>query len=898
MMVAVGNEGQWEADVVLADGGSAHLRPVGPDDDAEVQALYASLSDESRYLRFFSPASRDLAARIGPHLDVDGTHFALVAEIGDRVVGVADYHRQLEDVAEVAFTVRDDERGRGIGTVLLEHLAEIAVENGIGCFVAHVLSENQPMRRVFADAGFQTSSSRAEVGILEVMLDLRRRPEWVDAHAERERVGEALSIARLLSPRSIAVVGASRTPHTIGNALFRNVLASGFTGSVYPVNPNADAVDGVPAVPTVLDIEGPVDLAVIAVPAAAVEAVVRQCATKGVFGVVVISSGFAELGSDDAQADLVRLARRNGMRLVGPNCFGVANTNPRVSMNATFAPVAPVPGRAGFASQSGGVGIEVLARARSLDLGVSTFVSLGNKADVSVNDLLQYWDRDPDTSVILLYVESFGNPRKFSRLARRVAREKPILALKSGRTQAGARGAASHTAALANPDVAVDELFRQAGVVRVDTLEQLLDTAAVLVHQPLPAGRRVAVVSNGGGPGILAADACVAAGLEVPELSDSLQASLRRVTPAGAGVRNPVDLVASADGPTYEATLRALLASGEVDALVVLYVAPLVSDPADVRRAVVAAASAADATPIVACFLGTGDVVGPLRGDAGQPAVPTVAFPESAADALARAVQLNEWRRRPVGTVPSLDRLATDDARTLVREYLASEPQGGWLDAGTASSLLAAYGVPVVGTRVVRTPDEAASAAAELGFPVALKAAAPDLVHKSDIGGVELDLGTEAAVHDAFTAMRASLGARMGDAIVQPMAGDGVELIAGVTHDPTFGPLVLFGAGGITAELVRDTALRLVPMTDVDAHDLVRSLRTSPLLFGYRGRPAVDVDALEQVVLRIGQLAEEIPEVAELDCNPIVASASGVLVLDVKCRLLPHATRSGFAVDS
>ena len=449
------------------------------------------------------------------------------------------------------------------------------------------------MRRVFSDAGFEVTWARAEMGVLELTLDLGRTDRWIDAHDEREHIAEALSIARLLSPRSIAVVGASRRRGTIGNAVLHNLLESEFTGPVFPVNPNADAIGGVEAHPSVLAIPAPVDLAVVTVPAAAVEAVVQECATKGVHGLVVISSGFAELGGDDVQTRLVRTARRNGMRLVGPNCFGVVNTNPAVSMNATFAPVAPIHGRIGFASQSGGVGIDLLARARALDLGVSTFVSLGNKADVSGNDLLQYWDRDPDTSVILLYLESFGNPRKFSRLARRIARDKPIVALKSGRTQAGARGAASHTAALASSDVAVDELFRQAGVVRVDTLEQMFDTASLLVHQPLPEGRRVAIVSNGGGPGILAADAAVAAGLEVPELSESLQSTLRALAPAGAAVGNPVDLVASAGPEAYEGALDALLAAGEVDALVVLYVSPLVSRPEDVERAVVRAASRA-----------------------------------------------------------------------------------------------------------------------------------------------------------------------------------------------------------------------------------------------------------------------------------------------------------------
>ncbi len=427
----------WERDVVLADGGSAHLRPVHLDDFAQLRDLYESLSDASRYLRFFSPSSPELAGTIGPRVDVDERHFALVAEIGDRIVGVADAYCNLEDVAEVAFTVRDEEHGRGLGTLLLDHLAELATSRGIRYFVAHVLSRNDAMRKVFHDAGFETTSRSAEVGSVEVTLDLVRSANWVEAHDEREQIAEALSVARVLAPRSIAVVGASARRGTIGNALLRNLLAGGFAGPVYPVNPNAEIVEGVDAYASVRDLPGAVDLVVVAVPAAGVAGVVADAVAKGSRALVVISSGFAELGGADTQADLVRTARRNGMRLIGPNCFGVVNTSSSVRMNATFGPIAPVPGRVGFASQSGGVGIELLARAQAMDLGVSTFVSLGNKADVSGNDLLQYWDRDPDTSVILLYLESFGNPRKFSRLARRIARSKPIVALKSGRSPAG-----------------------------------------------------------------------------------------------------------------------------------------------------------------------------------------------------------------------------------------------------------------------------------------------------------------------------------------------------------------------------------------------------------------------------------------------------------------------------
>jgi acetyl coenzyme A synthetase (ADP forming)-like protein len=890
--------GAWETDVVLADGGSAHLRPVRATDAAALGALYESLSDESRYLRFFSPAPAPLAAAIGPKLQLDDHHFALVAEHGDEIVGVADYFRKLDDVAEVAFTVRDDQHGRGLGSLLLDHLAQVAVERGIRSFVAQVLAKNDAMRAVFRDAGFEVAWTRAELGVLQVTLDLAPAGSWTDAHRRREHVAEARSIRRVLSPHSIAVVGASDRPDSVGGAVLRNLRDGGFAGSLYAVNPHASVVGGTPTFPNVAVIDGDVDLAVIAVPAAAVESVVHDCARKGTRGLVVISSGFAELGDQRAQDGLVALARRSDMRVVGPNCVGVLNTSSDVSMNATFAPVAPVPGRVGFASQSGGLGIELLARARALDLGVSSFVSLGNRADVSSNDLLQYWEDDRDTSVILLYLESFGNPRKFARLARRVARVKPIVALKSGRTLAGARGAASHTAALANPDSAVDELFRQAGVARVDTLDELFDTAALLVHQPLPRGRRVAIVSNGGGPGILAADACIGAGLEVPELSDGLQATLRAVTPPGAGLRNPVDLVASAGAGVYEAALGAILGSGEIDALLALYVSPLVSDPDEVERAIVRAAGAADAIPAAVCFLGGAPSVGPRRGDGTARPIPSFSFPESAARALAHAAQLAEWRRLPDASSPPDLAVDTVAARTIVRDQLARSRDGGWLDPSVAASVLDCYGVPVIASRRAATADDAVVAATELGYPVALKAGAPTLVHKSDVGGVHLNLASDAELRRAYADMREALGDRMGDAVVQPMAAPGLELIVGVTHDPVFGPLVLFGMGGVTSELVRDTALRFVPLTVFDAHEMVRSLRSSPLLFGYRNAPPVDVVAVEELLLRIGRLAEDVPELAELDCNPVVASASGATVLDVKLRIASQDRPPGYAVDA
>ncbi|HEX5585736.1 MAG TPA: GNAT family N-acetyltransferase, partial [Acidimicrobiia bacterium] len=861
MAFASGDEG----DVVLADGGSAHLRVVRPDDLDSVQSLYEALSSESRRRRFLRPITPAHAAVQGADTDVDGHHFALVAETDGGLVGVADWYRLPDDRAEVAFTVLDREQHRGIGSLLLEHLADAAISRGITTFVASVLATNAPMLQVLTDAGYRAVWDRAH-DVIEVELDLTSTDALVAAREERERRAESRSVARLLAPRSIAVVGASAQDRTIGHALVQNIVDGGFMGAVYPVNPHAMEIHGRPVWRTVAEIPGPVDVAIVAVPASAVEAVLHDCIAKHVRGVVVITSGFAEVGAGSSEAELVALARANGMRMIGPNCFGIANTRDDVRLDATFSPVAPTAGRIGFASQSGGVGIDLLSRLGERGLGVSSFVSLGNKADVSTNDLLQYWESDPDSDVVVLYVESFGNPRKFARIARRVAMVKPVVALKSGRSPAGARGTMSHTAALTSLDVAVDELFRQAGVLRVDTMEELVDTTALLAHQPLPRGRRVGVISNGGGPGILAADACVAAGLQVNELSDGLQQELRAITLPGAAVGNPVDLVAAADAATFGAAVRAVLDSGEVDALVVIYVSPLVTDPAEVELAVSEAASVTSDVAVVACFLGTQRGSGPVTSGPGGRAIPAYAFPESAAYALERAVRLAEWRASPRGAISRLPNVDVEAARAHVLGELVHMPSGGWLDLEAACDVMADVGAPTAALRRAMTADDAVAAAVELGFPVALKAGAADLVHKTDRGGVILGLADPAAVRAAFAAMLATLGTAMGGAYVQAMVPEGVELIVGVTQDPTFGPLVLLGMGGTTAELVRDTTVRLVPMTDLDAATMVRELKTSPLLTGYRGAPAVDIEALEALVLRVAALAEAVPEIAELDC--------------------------------
>lgn len=884
---------QWESDVVLADGGTARIRPSHVDDDAALLRLYERLSDDSIYLRFFSPVPRPTAVQLERITSVDYVdHMVLVAQIGADIVAVARYDRIEPFEAEVAFTVADDQQRRGLATLLLEHLAVVARAHGITTFWADTLPSNSKMLKVFADAGW-VAERHFEQGTVRVRFAIAPTAASVEVVDARESKAESASIERLLAPRSIAVIGAGRRPGKIGHELFRNLLDYGFEGPIYPVHPSSVSVAGVRAYASVLEVPDAVDLAIVVVPASEVLDVARQCAEKGVRGLLVVSAGFAETGADGktAERELVALARSNGMRIIGPNCLGVVNTAAAVRMNATFAPARPVAGNVAFLSQSGGLGIELMSRAGDLGIGISQFVSVGNKADISGNDLLQYWADDTQTQVILLYLESFGNPKKFVRLARNLARSKPIVAVKSGRTTAGSRAASSHTAALASSDVAVDALFRQAGVIRVDTLDELLSTAMVLAHQPIPAGRRVAIVSNAGGPGILAADACSGAGLEVAELAPAIQDALRQVLTPGASVRNPIDLVAGATAEQFEAALRIALADPAIDSVLAIFVPPLVTRADDVAHSIASAAESGPTKPVLACFLGTTGVPEQLRGGDGRRTIPSFAFPESAAHALGRVADLADWRRRPPGTVPELAGIDVAGARSLVASALQGHPEGSWLDQPAASALLTCFGIPNVPFREVADAAAARGAARELGFPVVLKASAPDLVHKSDVGGVALDLGDEESVARAFDAMSQSVGSAMTGAVVQPMVEPGIEILLGITHDPSFGPLVLFGLGGVTAELLADHALRLVPVTDEDAHELVRSLRGSRLFFGYRGRPAVDVAALEDLILRVGVLAEEIQEIAEMDLNPVVVSPTGVLAIDVKIRVAPPVTR-------
>jgi acetyl coenzyme A synthetase (ADP forming)-like protein len=895
---------QWECDSVLVDGRPVHIRPVRPDDADKIIRFHAGLSEESIYLRFFSALKRlpDALLHRFTHVDYDA-RVVLLALLGDQAIALASYDRAADKAeAEVAFAVADAHHGRGLATLLLEHLVEIARARGIERFTADTLPQNRAMLQVFRNAGFGLEAA-AEQGTVHIRFPIAPTAESRGKLEAREHRAEAQSVARLLAPKAIAVVGAGPNPGTIGHEVLRNLIAGGFQGELYPVHPQANAVLGLPVHRRVREIPGAVDLVVIAVSAPRVRAVVEDCAEKQVHGVVVISAGFAESGAAGAQLEreLVAFSRANGIRMVGPNCMGIANTADGVRMNATFAPTPPAPGRVGFFSQSGALGIAILERSSATGaFGISSFVSAGNKADVSGNDLLQYWEEDAETAIVLLYLETVGNPRKFARLARRVSRTKPIVALKGGISEGGRRGASSHTAALASPDAAVDALCAQAGIVRVHSMQELFDVAELLSTQPLPAGRRVAIVGNSGGPGILAADACERNGMVVPELPRATQDRLRRLLLPGAGVRNPVDLVAAATPPHYEASIRLLLTEPNIDSLLVVYTPPRVSQPDEVAAAIARAASGAGPRPVVASFLSTPPAPRALRGSflggTPSPRIPSFDFPEQAALALARAAGYAEWRARLPGrevSLPGIDVLA---ARRCVDHALAVAPNGRWLPVEDAHRLLACYGINVVPTLRVACVEEAVSAAQKLGGRVVLKAGTPKLVHKSSVGGVALDLATAEEVRGAFQAMGERLGEDMGGALLQPMVAAGVETIVGVTQDQRFGPLVLFGIGGVEVELLQDCAFRILPLTDRDAAELIRGLKTSPLLFGYRGAPPADTRALEDLLLRVARFAEQVPELAELDLNPVMVSPEGAVAVDVKLRLEPHTPRPELAV--
>ncbi|TCO20398.1 acyl-CoA synthetase (NDP forming) [Kribbella steppae] len=870
----------WDA--LAADGSVVRIRPIRPDDEVELKALNHRISDRSVYLRFFS-LNRHGADEHAHHLATASPgHQALVAETAGQVVGVASYELLRPGEAEMAFLLDDAVHGRGIGTLLLEQLAAVAREAGISRLHADTLAENAPMLRVFTASGFELVH-RFDSGVVELSLDTSYSVQTLDRMAERERRAEDRSLRPLFSPESVAVIGAGRTPGGIGHEVLRS-LAGSYQGRLYAVNPKAGQVAGVTAYPSILAVPGSVDLAVIAVPAAQVASVLAECGHQGVTGAVILTSGFSELGADGAQQEILAIARRHSIRLIGPNCLGIVNTAPEVALNATFADLTPAPGSLALAAQSGAVGIAVLDQAGRAGLGISEFASLGNKVDVSGNDLLLHWWNDPRTDVIGLYLESFGNPVKFGRLARLVGRTKPVLVVKGGRSTGGRRAGASHTAAAATPDTAVDALFAQSGVLRMETVEELVDTARVLAGRPLPKGNRLAVIGNAGGAGVLAADAAARLGLEVPELSAATQQELTEATGA-VGAGNPVDLGAAASPRTMERALRIVLDSGEADSVLVCYAATRAGNVAETYAAI-ASASAGAELPIVVNCIGAPHAEPQVQLTDGA-SLPVFPFPESAVRALAHAVRYAAWRARPQGVVPVLDRVDAEAARTVVSRFLQGRPDGGWIDPQHAEQLLQCAGIPVVDAVQASTRKEALATAQVVGYPVVLKTAAEGVVHKTDVGGVRVGLVDEQAAEAAYDEIAAATGD--GHVVVQAMAPAGTELVIGMVRDPLFGPIVMAGSGGVLTDLMADRRWRGLPLTDLDAAEMVRSLRCAPLLAGYRGADPADEAAVLDVLHRVAWLCETVPQIAELDINPLRAAPSGAFAVDIKLHLTPAA---------
>jgi acyl-CoA synthetase (NDP forming)/GNAT superfamily N-acetyltransferase len=930
----------WEADVVLRDGGTARVRPITVDDAERLVSFYEQVSDESKYYRFFAPYPRLSAKdvhRFTHHDFVD--RVGLAATVGGEFIATVRYDRinadglpasAPADEAEVAFLVQDAHQGRGVASALLEHIGAVARERGIRRFAAEVLPANSKMIKVFTDAGY-TQKRSFEDGVVRLEFDLEPTDRSLAVQRAREQRAEARSVHRLLAPGSVAVIGAGRAPGGVGRSVLSNLRDAGFTGRLYAVNKALEEkeLDGVPAHRSIRDIAEPVDLAVVAVPAPHVPEVVAECGEHGVQGLVVVSSGYAESGPEgrERQRELVRHARTYGMRIIGPNAFGVINTSPGVRLNASLAPEMPRPGRIGLFAQSGAIGIALLSRLHRRGggvtgvTGVSTFVSSGNRADVSGNDVLQYWYDDPDTDVALMYLESIGNPRKFTRLARRTAAAKPLVVVQGAR-HGGAAPQGHAVRATRLPHATVSALLRQAGVIRVDTITELVDAGLLLARQPLPAGPRVAILGNSESLGLLTYDACLAEALRpLPPLDLTTGASAEdfRSALSEALADDACDAVVvtaipavgetSAQDAALAEALRSASASAPTKPVLVVHVelgglAQALSAAASTapQAAATAPGAVGGGPPPVSASperedphrpaerLPTGGAVAPQPPAATPPdsrLIPAYPAAERAVRALAEAVNYAQWRRDAAepGRVPEFEDIDEKGAAGQI-DGLLERGEGLTLGPEETCVLLGRYGIDVRRALPAPTPDEAVAAARTLGYPVALKTTAPHLRHRADLGGVRLDLADEEQLRRAYAELTELFGTPQElRPVVQGMAPRGVDTVVRAVIDPAAGAVLSFGLAGAASELLEDTAHRLIPVTDRDATSLVRSIRTAPLLFGWRGSAPVDTGALEELMLRVSRLVDDHPEVVAVSLEPVVVAPHGLSVLGATVRL-------------
>jgi len=887
---------KYSISVALKDGSSLHLRPIKMSDEERLLALFSRMSKQTIYLRFhhvLTHMSREEARRFCTVDYVDT--FALVGTLGEgpeeRIIAVGRYARQPgANRAQIAFEVEDKYQGLGIGTHLLDQLAYAARDKGITMFEAEVLAENKDMMNVLINSGFNMQRQYQGTTYIGIM-DLAPTDVVEQKSSEREKFTSIASLRAFLNPKSVAVIGASRRPNTIGNFVFRNLIQQDFKGVVYPVNPNAEVIAAVKAYPSILDIPGDIDLAIISIPADKVQQVVEECAHKGVRGVVVLTSGFSDIGADgmERQNKLVNTIRNYGMRMLGPNCMGMINTNPEINLNATFSAVVPPPGNIAFATQSGVLGSAILMYATNLNIGLSTFVSIGNRADVSSNELLQYWEDDPDTDVVLLYLESFGNPRKFTRIARSITAKKPVVAVTSNRTPLQMRVSNSQTGSMATDEAATEALFKQAGILRADTLEDLFDTGSLLANQPLPLGNRVAIISNAGGPALLTADACKARGLEIPVLSSNTTAQLKALLSPRANSSNPIDMSPEFAIPQYRDALKLLLADENIDIVVVIFIPPILKLSEEFAAIIreVAPLFRERGKPLVTSFLGPRGARIEL-GSRENRYVPSFAFPESTAGALSRALEFSQRLRKPTGKIPEFSDINKEKAEGIIQSALVKAGKDQvWLDAESILGLLDCYGIRFVTLKLAKTPSEASAAAEEVGCPVAVKILSSTISQKTDVEGVVLDCRSRGEVEKAFVRIsdnvqRIGKPEDMQGVIIQKMVQGGIEVIVGVTQHPAFGPLIMFGLGGIYAELFKDVTFSIHPLTDLDAHDMVRAVKAYQLLEGWRGSKRADIPSIEDLLLRISALVENHPQVLEMDLNPVkvLNDGDGYLVVD------------------
>ena len=881
-------DGPGRSYALLADGTTMTIRPAGSGDYEAVKRLHEAMSPDNLYFRFFG-ASRTSAEREARRVCLEGGPGlgVLLGLLGDELVGVASYAVTGDGAAaEIALAVADDMHRRGIATLLLEHLVSLARVRGVETFVAEVLPDNYPVLRVLGDAGLAVRRQYDD-GVVDVSMPvppnaaLGEASVYLDAVGGRDMHADVASLEPLLAPRSAAVVGSGRSA-SIGRTILLNIRDAGFAGALYAVNPHGGDIEGIPCVASVAELPEAPDLAVITVPAARVAEVAQECGRRGIRSLVVVTSGLTPA----QESGLLEAVRQASMRLVGPSSFGVAV--PGIGLEATFAVHHPSPGKTGLVAQSGGVGAALVEQFSRLGIGVSSFASVGDKLDVSGTDMLLWWEADGATELAVLYLESFGNPRRFARTARRLSARLPILTVHAGRSVPGQRAAASHTAAVAAPPIARQALFDQAGIIVAASFGELLDVAVLLASQPVPAGRTVAIVSNGGGAGVLAADACAEAGLAVAAMNPGTRSRLREVLPGSSALGGPVDATASVGAEAFGQALQITADQDGVDALIAVVVRHALADLIPVLT------TASLPVPVAAVVLDQPEAVRLLPGDGTGPAVPAYAYPEAAARALARAARYGAWRSRPSGTAPEFGDLRSADARAIVTSFLARMPGGGWLSAEEADKVLRCYGLPMVEFRRAADADAAVEAAAGFGGHVAIKADVPGLLHKTAAGAVELDLHGAGEVRAAMNRLLDRFAGRMNGVLVEPMITGGIETIVGVVQEPVFGPVVVFGLGGVATEALGDHVARLAPLTSVDADDLIHSVRAAPALLGNGGQPAADLGALRGILLRISRLADDLPEVAELDLNPVIARPDGVTAADARIRVSSHSLADPF----